>query len=851
MSKQLMKGNEAIVKSAILAGCRAFYGYPITPASEITEAAAEHMPSAGGVFLQAESEVAAINMLYGAASAGVRCMTASSGPGISLMQEGISYMAGAQLPCVIADITRGGPGLGNIAAEQSDYHQVVKGGGHGNYRTIVLAPHSVQEMADLTALAFELADRYRNPVVLLADGFIGQMMEPVEFSETLVEPRQPAWAVAGTAATRGNLITSLFMDIDDLEAHNRNLEQKYQCAEQLEARAEEWQTDDAEIVLVGYGIVGRILKAVTAEARADGIKVGVLRPITLYPFPKSSFQRIAERAQVFVVVEMSNGQLVEDVRLALNGVRPVEFLGRTGGNVPSHEEVLALVHSLGVSRAQPGRQQSSMRSRWQMSSEMVSDYTVVRGKARSFYDRYERKPELQHQTHFCPGCGHGVVHKMLARAIDELGIQDRTILVGPVGCSVFTYYYFDVGNVQAAHGRAPAVATAMKRSRPESIVIGYQGDGDLSAIGAAEILHAANRGENITVIFVNNAIYSMTGGQAAPTTLIGQKSTTTPNGRSTTGEGYPMHVSELLSTLQGPVYIERVGLGDNKQIAQANRAVRRAVENQVKGLGFSLIEVLAPCPTIWKMSAVDAQHWVRDVMEKTYPLGVFCDRTKDAHPRSLPEAMPPLHEIPERIGIAGDGLSERRIASSAPVPVIDLHVRVAGFGGQGVLLLGEVLAQAGLDAGLEVSWLPSYGPEMRSGTSNCHVRLSNQTIDSPLVSSPGILVAMNEPSLRKFDKSVRPGGWVIYNGEKFPEDCVRDDVRVLAAPFTHIADELGDPRVCNMVMLGALLEIAKPLPQASIDEALRLLVKNMRWLALDERALARGRELFRELCQEA
>src|SRR5579859_4015826 len=257
MSKQLMKGNEAIVRSAILSGCRAFYGYPITPASEITEVAAEFMPRAGGVFVQAESEVAAINMLYGAASAGVRCMTASSGPGISLMQEGVSYLAGAELPCVIADITRSGPGLGNIAAEQSDYNQVVKGGGHGNYRTIVLAPYSVQEMADLTALAFELADRYRNPVVLLADGFIGQMMEPVEFPAGASAPRQPEWAVAGTEETRGNLVTSLFMDIDDLEAHVRSMEQKYRNAEHLEARAEEWQTDDAEIVLVGYGIVGR------------------------------------------------------------------------------------------------------------------------------------------------------------------------------------------------------------------------------------------------------------------------------------------------------------------------------------------------------------------------------------------------------------------------------------------------------------------------------------------------------------------------------------------------------------------------------------------------------------------
>jgi 2-oxoisovalerate ferredoxin oxidoreductase alpha subunit len=344
--KQLMKGNYALMKSAILSGCRAFYGYPITPASEIAEAAALYMPRLGGVFLQAESEVAAINMLYGASSAGIRCMTASSGPGISLMQEGISYMAGAELPCVIADITRGGPGLGNIAAEQSDYHQVVKGGGNGSYRTIVLAPHSAQEMAGLTALAFELADRYRTPVVILADGFVGQMMEPVEFPQKAVLPNPAGWCVLGNAATRRNLITSLHMEIDDLEAHTCALEAKYRVAEQNEARAEMWCTGDAEIVLVGYGIVGRILKAVTAEARRAGIPVGLLRPITLYPFPVAHLRSLAARARVFAAVEMSTGQMVDDVRLALNGRRPVEFLGRGGGNVPSHAEVVRLVNTL-------------------------------------------------------------------------------------------------------------------------------------------------------------------------------------------------------------------------------------------------------------------------------------------------------------------------------------------------------------------------------------------------------------------------------------------------------------------------------------------------------------------------
>src|SRR6516225_6461032 len=285
MRKQLMKGNEAIVKSAILAGCRAFYGYPITPASEIAEAAAEYMPKTGGVFIQAESEVAAVNMLYGGASAGVRAMSASSGPGLSLMQEGLSYLAGAELPCVVADIMRGGPGLGNIAPEQGDYHQVVKCGGHGSYRTFVLAPDSAQEMCDLTLLAFELADRYRNPAVVLADGYIGQMMEPVAFPDRAVAPRVPDYAVAATAASRHNLVSSIYLEPDELEQHVLKLEAKYRRAEEEEVRFECHETADADLVLVGYGIVGRVLKEVVEEGRAEGMRLGLLRPITLYPFP--------------------------------------------------------------------------------------------------------------------------------------------------------------------------------------------------------------------------------------------------------------------------------------------------------------------------------------------------------------------------------------------------------------------------------------------------------------------------------------------------------------------------------------------------------------------------------------
>lgn len=342
MPRQLMKGNEALLKGAILAGCRAFYGYPITPANEIAETAATLFPQIGGTFLQAESEVAAINMVYGASAAGVRVLTASSGPGISLMQEGISYLAGAELPCVIADLMRGGPGLGNISPEQSDYFQIVKGGGHGCYRNLVLAPASVQEMAELTMLAFRLADEYRNPVVVLADGCIAQMMEPVELPGVAIEPRTPEWAVAGTAESRHNLVTSIRLQPDELEAHIRHLEAKYRRA-QREIRFENWRTEDADIILVGYGIVARVLKSAVERLRADGIAAGLLRPITLYPFPTAELRRLSLQAQRFLVVEMSTGQMLEDVQLAVAGSVPIGFFSRLGGNIPTAEEVVDAV----------------------------------------------------------------------------------------------------------------------------------------------------------------------------------------------------------------------------------------------------------------------------------------------------------------------------------------------------------------------------------------------------------------------------------------------------------------------------------------------------------------------------
>jgi 2-oxoglutarate ferredoxin oxidoreductase subunit alpha len=345
--KVLIKGNEAIVRGAIAAKCRAFFGYPITPQNEIPEYMSRYMPEAGGVFLQAESEVAAINMVYGAACAGVRAMTSSSSPGISLKLEGISYLAGAQLPCVVANVQRGGPGLGNIAPSQSDYFQAVKGGGHGDYKMLTVAPWSVQEMFDHAVLAFDLADRYLNPAMILTDAIIGQMLEPIELPDKVEVDMPPKpWATDGAKGRRRNFATSLYIVPEDLERINLEIQAKYARAAEQEVRFQEFEVEDADIVLVAYGCVARICRTTMSLARAKGLKVGLFRPITLFPFPSARLSDLALAGKRFLVVEMSAGQMVEDVRLAINGAAQVDFYGRLGGVVPGPVEILEQIEQV-------------------------------------------------------------------------------------------------------------------------------------------------------------------------------------------------------------------------------------------------------------------------------------------------------------------------------------------------------------------------------------------------------------------------------------------------------------------------------------------------------------------------
>ena len=464
----------------------------------------------------------------------------------------------------------------------------------------------------------------------------------------------------------------------------------------------------------------------------------------------------------------------------------------------------------------------------------MDEYQVIESKSPAFYSKYERKAELQHQTHYCPGCGHGVVHKLIAEAITDLGMQDRSIFVSPVGCSVFAYYYFDTGNVQAAHGRASAVATAVKRANPGSLVISYQGDGDLAAIGTAEIIHAANRGEKISVFFVNNAIYGMTGGQMAPTTLVGQQSTTSPWGRRPSNEGYPLHVAELLSTLEAPAYIERVSLHDNKNIMKSRKAVRKALGLQRDGAGFTFVELLSPCPTIWKMTPQEARKWIEEKMLAVFPLGVYRDRKPAPASDAVPQiSVSKLFKLDEP-----EVLPSEPRPSEEPHP--DLRINIAGFGGQGVLLLGQILAEMGMRAGREVSWLPSYGPEMRSGSAHCYVCLSKERVGSPLVEHPDVLIAMNEISLNKFAKQVGSHGTILYNSSQLPAGFPAQQAMIYCVPAAEIADKLGTTKATNMVMLGALLELTHTLPKESAFTLLNAKVKNAKLLEVDRQAIDAG-----------
>jgi 2-oxoisovalerate ferredoxin oxidoreductase beta subunit len=461
-----------------------------------------------------------------------------------------------------------------------------------------------------------------------------------------------------------------------------------------------------------------------------------------------------------------------------------------------------------------------------------------------FYDRFERHAQGEglksHSTHYCPGCGHGLVHRDLASAIEALGIQDRTVLVSPVGCSVFAYYYFDVGNTQAAHGRAPAVAIGQKLANPDSIVISYQGDGDLASIGLAETISTAQMGLPITVIFINNAIYGMTGGQLAPTSLMGQKTSTSPDGR-TQMMGQPLRVAELVAQLDGPVYVERVALFDPKQRVRARKAIEKAIRIQKEGRGYAFVEVLAECPTHLKLTPEQTEAWVKEHMEPVYPLGVKKDLTVEP----WWDRNPPSFEPEKLLGMVGASQEiVPRHAKGFPAHLggRDLSFKLAGAGGDGAQTAALLLARAAIDEGFDATHIPSYGPESRGGTSYADVHIAETEVLNPAAPDPHVLIAFNAPSLAKFAASVREGGLILYDSSVIQElPPMPPGRRVIGVPFTTIANNLQRPMVKNIVALGALQAATGLFPPETFLATLQTVLKEKpALLPLNEAAFAAG-----------
>ena len=468
-----------------------------------------------------------------------------------------------------------------------------------------------------------------------------------------------------------------------------------------------------------------------------------------------------------------------------------------------------------------------------------------------FYRQFERHDHglgvKAHTTTYCPGCGHGLVQQYLAEAINELGVQDRTVLVSPVGCSVFSYYWFDVGNTQAAHGRAPAVGIGHKTANPDSIVVCYQGDGDLASIGLAEIISAAQLGMPMTVIFVNNAIYGMTGGQMAPTTLVGQATTTTPAGR-TPFAGQPLKVAEMIAGLDGPVFVERVALYDNRHRTHAKRSIRRALQLQVEGTGFAMVEVLSECPIHLKLDPEAAEAWVRDEMEPVFPLGVKKDLADGA---GFPTIPTPTFELERTLAALG-ATAARADHATAEFPAHldpdDVSLKFAGAGGDGAQTAAMLVTRTAIAVGFDSTDIPSYGPESRGGTSYADVHVARTEVLSPAAPAPHVLLAFNAPSLAKFGPAVRSGGMVLYDSSvvaEVPDPAdLADGVTLLGLPFTDVAKELGSVQVKNMVALGAVQAATGVLPAASLlDTVRRSLGGGRADVTLDERAFERGVEL--------
>lgn len=643
----VMQGNHAMAEATLRAGAKFGAGYPITPATEIAEYMSEHFPKNGAVYIQPESEIAVMAMLYGAGAAGVRAVTSTSSIGFSLMVEGLGMAIHAEVPFVVLDLARGGgPGLGgSLGPSQADYNQLTKGGHHGESHLPVLAPSTVQEAVTLTQHAFHLADKYRTPVVVLTEQCVGQSTEAIDFDE-VVEPPLPEknYIVTGAAgrASRGiagggfkerDVGTGQGYEVN--EAFIKRLKSKYQAMADNDTMVETLCMDDAEVAVVAYGTAARIARTAIEEARRQGAKVGLIRPITLFPFPKDAIDQAADRVKSFLSIELSMGQMVEDIRLIARGRVPTYFYGRCGGIMPSTDELLAQIQKVVSGEGIP---EVDYRGIWDFgSSEEEDELPAERSEAAAAWNEKAAATggEVEGMTQvfkspasfsrlpvaaWCAGCGYGIISRLIAEVVDEMGLAEKTILIQGSGCSGLNQHNWQYDVLRCLHGRAVSGAVGVKRVLPDRLVFTMSGDGDATNIGLADTVGAAIRGENVTVFLLNNSGFGETGGQMANTSILGQVTPTSPEGKSIT-DGYPIHLPEMISVQDGVAYLARVAVNSPAAIRQAKRCIRRALETQMAGRGFTLVEFLSMCPSGWRLKPLQTLEWLDNNLSPVHHLG--------------------------------------------------------------------------------------------------------------------------------------------------------------------------------------------------------------------------------------
>ncbi len=882
MPKALSNGNLALVNGAIFWAIESAgpvskenqkllfaAGYPITPVNEVTEYLSRIAQEVNATFIQAESEIAAGNMVLGAASVGTPAFTVTSSPGMSLMQEAISYAAGMELGgrgLVYVDVVRGGPGLGNIQGAQSDFNQAVLGGGHGDYQNIVLAPASAQEMFDFVRLAFRLSYQYKIPGFILSDGYVGQLKEEYEIPDT-VKPFQ--------TAISQDVRTSIYVREGVLEEHNWKLFRRFEelkkdpALKNMEVSSYRLEDPDgdAEIVLVNYGIFSRIGYGIVDRAREKGIPIGQVSLKSLNPFPEERLREIVKRFGPLYPMEGAIDQLCEKVRTVVGDFAIVGTCQRPGGTLAEEKEVVSELELL-IKEIRDTEYQQKF-SEYKKFLSRSHPFRVNRGQnfnrialnASTHDAEYQagmegKRPEprkiesmTDKNVYYCAGCDHKHTTEALGAIFDTL--KDREItLYSPVGCSIFLYDFFRkdrIHNIQVPHGRGPAAASASKRSKPESLVICYQGDGDALDIGLGELLHASARGEKITVILINNGTYGMTGGQLSATTPVNQFSKTTPKGRDANSNGFPIDISQLLHR-QGVSYYRRTLVGTPELNQQFSHFLMQALLHQIKGDGMSVIEVVATCTEHQRApkEIIDAfqtegkklhqialsKEYTSKIMTKAFPTAVGWGEDIENiesmfHHNgtgqngfeasiSAEKRLTSFFRSLEDIGIL------RRSSDQTPKKVKDIRFYLCGEGGQGVQSLADVLMKTGVTQYAFNS--PWYEPEVTKARTVAAVTLSNSPYadPNPQAGEVDVLVCMTPQMYFERKHFVKKGGLVIVDSQGIDIKNEGFDYALINIPAMSMATtQLKEKRSANMIFLGVLNQALEIFKDETLESVIR------------------------------